>query len=954
MNSIFITKYTNLDNLKKNNGFCSKNNFLSLKKKSNPSYKSDSNIFSSNINNFNNSKSRNNKIISKDFPKIETTSYLFKPKTERDNKPFKIKNFSLDLKSFDKNSFLIKDRINSQNSLNKYSSESNINSTFNNNQSIYSSSTQNNIIIENNTFNNFPNVKLTNFISFTSFRPKKSFDEMLKNLKFKKNKIDNLSDRNLKFNSINKINLNKLQHSQKNDKKIYNNIKKNLNEGNNKFLTKSKSDDLIIYENVNDYSESNNNNNNNHLHIISEQNENYEKRKISNLFNRNNNQVPLKKNEERIKTEENPKTHNFNLKQKKTRESVINPSKIILIEKPVKINMIDKLLNKKNIEKKNSLKDKENEEIIIKQQINQTIKKESSIKSSLSKRMSIPNLIQEKKRPVKRNNSDLNFHNYKFLSKLSSINLQTRIKKKTTQNLSFGNIKKFYFMDDDDDIIIEKNEKKIDDLKENLKGEFKIHIEGNEKKKQNTVKNIFRKNNSFKHISFNKNIINSEKRIDKKSLVNEKKENKKKNKTENKKEKKKKKKISSLISMVQVRKDKKKKKKKLFKEETIDEMSFLNSENIEKNIKLNTFYLNKINTLQAKKYINEYKQEKEFINHIKNIVFINKNNLSVPNPYENINLTLIKIKSELLNKEYDYEKEIKNNQKIILFNIYGLNKLNNFVQFLSLKYFDFFTEFVNNLSFKKPNNGIIKIKKKLSKINSKILKGNFTDREIKNSLHIHKFIQIDVLFNDDEKIKKKQESSHMKIYKKSLRHFSKILPEFVKKKEKRNLKLQLYNYNRISKKIDNYSCLRRKSRFLRITNFRPKTPRLSVIEFNENFNALQVFKQLKMYVIKNEFEKFKTLFLQHLFNINIEECDEFQNTLLMLSVIHNCKSIFNFLIEKGANINTQNIYLNTPLHYAFAHKNYNFVDKLIKNGADETLKNRFGQSYFESVRLEND
>ena len=227
MNSIFITKYTNLDYLeKKNRFFNSKNNFLSLKKKSNSSYKSDTNIFSSNINNFNNSKSRNNKIISKDFPKIETTSYLFKPKTERDNKPFKIKNFSLDLKSFDKNSFLIKDRINSQNSLNKYSSESNINSTFNNNQSIYSSSTQNNIVMENNTFNNFPNVKLTNFISFTSFRPKKSFDEMLKNLKFKKNKIDNLSDRNLKFNSINKINLNKLQLSQKNDKKYITILKK--------------------------------------------------------------------------------------------------------------------------------------------------------------------------------------------------------------------------------------------------------------------------------------------------------------------------------------------------------------------------------------------------------------------------------------------------------------------------------------------------------------------------------------------------------------------------------------------------------------------------------------------------------------------------------------------------------------------------------------------------------
>ena len=129
-------------------------------------------------------------------------------------------------------------------------------------------------------------------------------------------------------------------------------------------------------------------------------------------------------------------------------------------------------------------------------------------------------------------------------------------------------------------------------------------------------------------------------------------------------------------------------------------MSFLNSEKNEKNIKINPFYLNKINKLEAKKYINEHKQEKEFINHIKNIVFINKNNLSVTNPFENINLTLIKIKSDLLNKEYVYEKEIKNNQKIILFNIYELNKLNNFVQFLSLKYFDFFKEFINNLLFK--------------------------------------------------------------------------------------------------------------------------------------------------------------------------------------------------------------------------------------------------------------
>jgi ankyrin repeat protein len=58
------------------------------------------------------------------------------------------------------------------------------------------------------------------------------------------------------------------------------------------------------------------------------------------------------------------------------------------------------------------------------------------------------------------------------------------------------------------------------------------------------------------------------------------------------------------------------------------------------------------------------------------------------------------------------------------------------------------------------------------------------------------------------------------------------------------------------------------------------------------------------------------------------------------------------LIEKGANVNTQNIYLNTPLHYAFASKLYKFIDLLIINGADENLKNIYGKNYFECVNIE--
>ena len=72
-----------------------------------------------------------------------------------------------------------------------------------------------------------------------------------------------------------------------------------------------------------------------------------------------------------------------------------------------------------------------------------------------------------------------------------------------------------------------------------------------------------------------------------------------------------------------------------------------------------------------------------------------------------------------------------------------------------------------------------------------------------------------------------------------------------------------------------------------------------------------------------------------------------KNTLLILSVKFNNFTIFQFLIDKGANINTQNIYLNTPLHYAFANKHYKFVDYLINKGADENIENIYGQKYFD-------
>ena len=174
----------------------------------------------------------------------------------------------------------------------------------------------------------------------------------------------------------------------------------------------------------------------------------------------------------------------------------------------------------------------------------------------------------------------------------------------------------------------------------------------------------------------------------------------------------------------------------------------------------------------------------------------------------------------------------------------------------------------------------------------------------------------------------------------------------IEDKEK-NMEFKIFHFHRISEKLENYSCLKRKTSFMKLINLRPKKNRLSFIVLNEKFNQENVFKQLKIYLIKNDIPKFKKLFIQHMYNINIEKCDELENSLLMLSVIYNCEEILEFLIERGANVNTQNIYLNTPLHYASSNKNYKIIDILIKNGANEKIKNRFGQSYFECGKLEH-
>jgi hypothetical protein len=105
---------------------------------------------------------------------------------------------------------------------------------------------------------------------------------------------------------------------------------------------------------------------------------------------------------------------------------------------------------------------------------------------------------------------------------------------------------------------------------------------------------------------------------------------------------------------------------------------------------------------------------------------------------------------------------------------------------------------------------------------------------------------------------------------------------------------------------------------------------------------------LFLYIKDGNYQNFQDMFQK--FNPGIEERDENQNSFLNIAVQCGCKEIILFLLEKGANTNSQNKKLNTPLHYALSFQNYDIADLLLKYGADESIKNSDGLTPWQCLK----
>ena len=172
---------------------------------------------------------------------------------------------------------------------------------------------------------------------------------------------------------------------------------------------------------------------------------------------------------------------------------------------------------------------------------------------------------------------------------------------------------------------------------------------------------------------------------------------------------------------------------------------------------------------------------------------------------------------------------------------------------------------------------------------------------------------------------------------------NKIKNSTIHKKEKILYISPISIYNKNQRTISNFQ-LRNYDKD--ITIYRTMKIKNDLLKKCENYQeALFLYiKHDDYYNFKETFEKFKP---------NTEITDNEGNSLLNIAVQCDLMKIVKYLLNQGAYTNTQNYKLNSPLHYALTHKNFELADILIKHGADENLKNGEGLTAWQCLNYDN-
>jgi hypothetical protein len=114
-------------------------------------------------------------------------------------------------------------------------------------------------------------------------------------------------------------------------------------------------------------------------------------------------------------------------------------------------------------------------------------------------------------------------------------------------------------------------------------------------------------------------------------------------------------------------------------------------------------------------------------------------------------------------------------------------------------------------------------------------------------------------------------------------------------------------------------------------------------------NKTDYFDNLKDLIRRGEVLLFIEYFNDNSKNINLNSQDQNGNTLLILAIRQGLNTICKLLMKNGIDVNAQNRYGNSALHYALSGKNFVLADELRKFGAIENCKNKNGLTPWDCI-----
>ena len=168
------------------------------------------------------------------------------------------------------------------------------------------------------------------------------------------------------------------------------------------------------------------------------------------------------------------------------------------------------------------------------------------------------------------------------------------------------------------------------------------------------------------------------------------------------------------------------------------------------------------------------------------------------------------------------------------------------------------------------------------------------------------------------------------------------------------------NYNFLKLKANSNYFLRNKSAIQNEHQKRTSTKLNETMQINESYHnkakqkhtfkdKLTITQQAFFHIKDRNFIQFKNIFIKNKLSPNLKDKDG--NSLLSLAVKTNYIPLVKYLLNAGANVNSQNLKGNTPLHFALSYHDYNIADLLISNGANEKIVNNQGSTPWQCLDI---